>query len=193
MWEFPIVILQITIRQDFLISCDTYRSTHKRICQLQVTSRVKGTWRRGNGNIVIGHIVWRGHHGTWSNRKRGTVFLFLFFTTTFTTKLGKNKKKKKKFARCFKNLILMLRTSKRRIHFYTYQGRKTIVWTYSVLNASYAIDTGLWWFLFTVENVFACIRWLHIDVNTKVRMKLHILVINFYEIQKLQFISLGFH
>lgn len=96
MWEFPIVILQITIRQDFLISCDTYTSTHKRICQLQVTSRVKGTWRRGNGNIVIGHIVWRGHHGTWSNRKRGTVFLFLFFTTTFTTKLGKNKKKKKK-------------------------------------------------------------------------------------------------
>lgn len=94
MWEFPIVILQITIRQDFLISCDTYTSTHKRICQLQVTSRVKGTWRRGNGNIVIGHIVWRGHHGTWSNRKRGTVFLFLFFTTTFTTKLGKNKKKK---------------------------------------------------------------------------------------------------
>lgn len=37
----------------------------------------------------------------------------------------------------------MLRTSKRRIHFYTYQGRKTIVWTYSVLNASYAIDIGL--------------------------------------------------
>lgn len=104
MWEFPIVILQITIRQDFLISCDTYTSTHKRICQLQVTSRVKGTWRRGNGNIVIGHIVWRGHHGTWSNRKRGTVFLFLFFTTTFTTKLGKNKKKKNKFARCFKNV-----------------------------------------------------------------------------------------
>lgn len=71
--------------------------------------------------------------------KEVPCFYFYFFTTTFTTKLGKNKKKKKKFARCFKNLNLMLRTSKRRIHFYTYQGRKTIVWTYSVLNASYAI------------------------------------------------------
>lgn len=79
--------------------------------------------------------------------KEVPCFYFYFFTTIFTTKLGKNKKKKKKFARCFKNLILMLRTSnsKRRIHFYTYmyQGRKTIVWTYSVLNASYAIDIGL--------------------------------------------------
>lgn len=188
MWEFPIVILQITIRQDFLISCDTYTSTHKRICQLQVTSRVKGTWRRGNGNIVIGHIVWRGHHGTWSNRKRGTVFLFLFFTTTFTTKLGKNKKKKKKFARCFKNLILMLRTSKRRIHFYTYQGRKTILWTYLPLVMQLILVCDSFYLLYKRFRMYTMITdWCY----TKVRMILYIN--NLYEIQKLQFLSLELH
>lgn len=44
--EISIVVLQITNRQDFLISYDTYMSTPKWICKLQVTSRVKGTWRR---------------------------------------------------------------------------------------------------------------------------------------------------
>lgn len=190
MWEFPIVILQITIRQDFLISCDTYTSTHKRICQLQVTSRVKGTWR-GNGNIVIGHIVWRDHHGTWSNRKRGTVvFLFVFlvfFTTTFTTKLSKNRKMKKTFCSLFQKFDFDFTYFK---HFYTYQGRKTILWTYVPLVTQLIFVCDSFYLLWKRFCVYTMITyWCY----TKVRMKLHILVINFYEIQKLQFMSLGLH
>lgn len=84
--EISIVVLQITNRQDFLISYDTYMSTPKWICKLQVTSRVKGTWRR----------KWRHCYRYISYDRTimeldptGKEVFWFFFITTFTTKMIK--------------------------------------------------------------------------------------------------------
>lgn len=92
--EISIVVLQITNRQDFLISYDTYMSTPKRICKLQVTSRVKGTWRR-KWRHCYRYIPY--NRTIMELDPTGKEVFWFFFITTFTTKM------KKIFACCFKN------------------------------------------------------------------------------------------
>lgn len=115
--EISIVVLQITNRQDFLISYDTYMSTPKWICKLQITSRVKGTWRR----------KWR-HCYRYIPYDRTImeldptgkeVFWFFFYNNFY------NKNEKKSLHVVSKiNLILVVRTSLREIHFYMIVSRK---------------------------------------------------------------------